>query len=87
MKSHLCFPTAVTLDSLKMPSLSIYRTIDVSSDKNDFPTLLTVSRILQRISVRYSSTVPANIYLVKVKNRNTGRRCKICSKMTIKTPD
>ena len=40
MKSHLCFPTAVTLDSLKMPSLSIYRTIDVSSDKNNFPTLL-----------------------------------------------
>ena len=30
---------------------------------------------------------PANIYLVKVNNRNTRKRCEICSKLTIKTPE
>ena len=29
---------------------------------------------------------PANIYLLKVNNRNTRKRCEICSKLTIKTP-
>ena len=28
-----------------------------------------------------------NIYLLKVKNRNIRKRCKICSKLTIKTPE
>ena len=30
---------------------------------------------------------PAGIYLLKVNNRNTGTRCEICSKLTIKTPE
>ena len=30
---------------------------------------------------------PANIYLFKVNNRNTRKRCEICWKLTIKTPD
>ena len=30
---------------------------------------------------------PANIYLVKVNNRNTRKSNKICSKLTIKTPE
>ena len=29
---------------------------------------------------------PANIYLFKVNNRNSRKRCEICSKLTIKTP-
>ena len=29
---------------------------------------------------------PANIYLFKVNNRNTRKRCKLCSKSTTKTP-
>ena len=29
---------------------------------------------------------PADIYLSKVCNRNTIKRCDICSKLTIKTP-
>ena len=28
----------------------------------------------------------ANIYLLKVNNRNAIKRCEICSKLTIKTP-
>ena len=30
---------------------------------------------------------PADIYMFKVNNRNTRTRCKICSKLTIKTPE
>ena len=30
---------------------------------------------------------PAGIYLLKVNNRNTRTRCKICSKLTIKIPE
>ena len=30
---------------------------------------------------------PANIHLFKVNNRNTRKRCEICSKLTIKTPE
>ena len=35
---------------------------------------------------KYSFSTPADIYLLKVKNRNTRTRCEICSKLTIKTP-
>ena len=31
--------------------------------------------------------VPANIYLFKVNQRNTRKRCDICSKLTIKKPE
>ena len=31
--------------------------------------------------------LPANIYLLKVNNRNTRKRCETCSKLTIKTPE
>ena len=30
---------------------------------------------------------PANIYQLKINNRNTRKWCKICSKLTIKTPE
>ena len=30
---------------------------------------------------------PANIYLIKVNNRNTRKWCEICSKLTIKTSE
>ena len=31
--------------------------------------------------------VPVGIYLLKVNNRNIRRRCEICLKLTIKTPE
>ena len=34
-----------------------------------------------------SSNHPANVYLFKVNNRNTRKRCEICSKLTIKTTE
>ena len=30
---------------------------------------------------------PADIYLLKVNNRNTREKCEICSKLTIKIPE
>ena len=30
---------------------------------------------------------PANIYLFKFNNRNTGKKCEICSELTVKTPE
>ena len=35
---------------------------------------------------RFVRTNPANIYFFKVNNRNTRKRCEICSKFTIKKP-
>ena len=37
--------------------------------------------------LRRALSVPANISLFKVNNRNTRKRCEICSKLTIKTPE
>ena len=34
-----------------------------------------------------SKMIPANIYLLKVNNRNTRTRREVCSKLKIKTPD
>ena len=31
--------------------------------------------------------VPANIYLSKINNRNTRKKCEICSELTIKVPE
>ena len=31
--------------------------------------------------------IPANKYMLKVHNKNTRKRCEICSKFTIKTPE
>ena len=31
--------------------------------------------------------IPVGIYLLKVSNRDTRKRCGICSKLTIKTPE
>ena len=30
---------------------------------------------------------PANIYMFKVNSTSTRKRCKICSKLTMKTPE
>ena len=35
----------------------------------------------------FSDYAPANIYLFKVNNKNIRKRCEICSKLTIKTPE
>ena len=34
-----------------------------------------------------NATYPVSIYLFKIKNKNTPKRCEICSKITIKVPE
>ena len=34
-----------------------------------------------------TSLYPADMYLLKVKNRNTGTRCELCSKLKMKIPE
>ena len=51
---------------------------------NDFQVKYAISCIILDIHITY---IPAGIYLFKVNNRNTRTRCKICSKLTIKTPE
>ena len=41
---------------------------------------------MRKINIK-NNNLPANIYLFKVNNTNTRKRCKICSKLTIKTPE
>ena len=43
--------------------------------------------LLTRLGRQKLSNYPANIYLFKGKNTNTKKRCEICSKLTIKTPE
>ena len=35
----------------------------------------------------YLTKFPANIYLFKITNRNTRKRCELCSQLTIKIPE
>ena len=39
------------------------------------------------VSFKQTSKNPANTYLFKVNNKNTRKRCKICSKLIIKTQE
>ena len=35
----------------------------------------------------YQCEIPANIYLFKVNDKNTRKKCETCSKLTTKTPE
>ena len=47
----------------------------------------TLSNIYDEIFCERKSIIPVGIYLLQVNSRNTGTRCEICSKLTIKTPE
>ena len=61
-----------------------------SSNKYKFPNMqlksLEESLGINLFSVKISD-FPANIYLFKLNNRNTRKRCEVCSKLTIKTSE
>ena len=46
---------------------------------------LILKNEIKKITLYKANSV--GIYLLKVINRNTGTRCKICSKLAIKTPE
>ena len=49
--------------------------------------ILTVNTDMSASINSNKKTNPANIYLFKVNNRKNTRKCKICSKLTIKTSE
>ena len=51
-----------------------------------FPAKLTCLSLMKWFP-DFNAMYPANIYLFKVNNRSTGKRCEICSKLTIKTQE
>ena len=42
--------------------------------------------IYKNLGLIHSPNYPAGNYMFRVNNRNTRRKCEICSKLTIKTP-
>ena len=55
---------------------------DMAKDRNGFRSLIRNRLINARMG-----NSPGGIYLFKVNNRNTRKRCEICSKLTIETPE
>ena len=52
---------------------------------SEFPTTF-FNRNTITLALVYIIINTANIYLFKVDNRNTRKRCEMCPKLTIKTP-
>ena len=52
-----------------------------------YPVYTTKGRSINLLFMNYGKYIPANIYLFKILNRNTTKRCEICSKLTFKTPE
>ena len=56
--------------------------------KNKKNTYRRYSKIFKELDVIVKcSNNPVGNYMFKVNNRNTRTRCKICSKLTLKTPE
>ena len=76
----VCYVSLRTYDTCKtVPSLDYL-------DYLDFVFVMKLSACNRGV-VRIPAGIPANIYLFKVTNRNTRKRCEICSKLTIKKPE
>ena len=58
-----------------------------SNLQNTDPILATVDLYGEHPIIKRINNGPANIYLFKVNNRNTRKMCKVCSKLTIITPE
>ena len=48
----------------------------------EIPSTFSLDSFTKNVSIN-----PAGIYLLKIKNRNATKRCEICSKLTIMTPN
>ena len=93
--SHLNYSSAkkqIDKISIKNKSVSIVgnKNINSASRNQDFVRHIkerNFSNISNDLFPAPSKTFPANIYLFKVDNRNSRKRCEICSKVTIKAPE
>ena len=58
---------------------------------NTFYWVTTRNRIVKshfKINIKETREyVPASIYLIKINNRNTRKRCEVCLKLTMKIPE
>ena len=54
------------------------------------PSITAVTERMKKLgnfTVSFSSNIPVGVYMFKVNNRNTRKRCEIGSKLTIKAPE
>ena len=70
-----CLDLSQTSDKIQKNYFIITETI------NDPETVSLVNVLKRELKIHYQ----VNIYLSKVNNKNTGKKCEICSKLTIKT--
>ena len=69
-------------------ALKILKTREKEIFPNNFHFSQYLFRQLLLWYAKYSKRqCPANIYLIKDNNRNTGKRCEIRPKLTLKTPE
>ena len=55
---------------------------------NNVSIISVIEKWWSNLTEYFEKILPAaNIYLLKVNNKNTRKRCEICSKLTIKTPE
>ena len=64
-----------------------YSCVSIVDFKQVMPGRNSLSGSSEKNLQRANDKKPANIYLLKVSNRNTRKIWEICSKLTIKTPE
>ena len=52
-----------------------------------FRSSVLFNNVFKAVTWKGFHLYPANVYLFKVNNRNTRKRCEVRSKLTIKTPE
>ena len=74
----------LTLNKYKIPGLAKHTQIKI---KNSCSFNLGSTKKCFHNEITNSKQYPASNYIFKVDNRNTRRRCEICSKLIIKIPE
>ena len=84
--NHLCWPRLTNWNLIRKPStLNTKRTIARQLQCNNIIDCSQNCLFFVKINI-LGGTIPASIYIFKVKNRSTRRRCIVSCKLTIKTP-
>ena len=63
----------------------IQERFNIQENKNGTPS--SVEYFFKRLGGVVEHLCPAGIYLLKVNNRNTRKKCGICTKLTTMTPE
>ena len=65
-------------------SLNVFK-VSNQGCRTTFVTFFVFIATFEHIII--NTNYPVNIYLFKLNNRNSRKRCEMCSKLTIKTPE